>query len=136
MKRLIFLTALLASSQSHAEYNPFMSEKPAEVVMSQPSTAPQEVILQPIEVNPSDMLDKELKSLLNDISVRDEQDKNAPSDVSEYIATTNCTDIYYHTLEKRYEERKSKTCMQKQVKEKIIKEINKNEANQTKVMGK
>jgi hypothetical protein len=112
---------------------------PTQPVVAPVAAAPgvaEAAIAKPVEVNPSDLLDKELKGLLNDISVRDEQDRAQGPDVSTYIATTNCIDIYYHTIEKRYEERKSKACMQKQAKDKIITEINKNETKLIKGTGK
>jgi hypothetical protein len=136
MRKIIGLTLLIASSSAFAEYNPFLAVQPNVPVVNVEPGAPQVQQEKPADVNPADLLDKELKGLLNEISARDEQDKAQAADVTEYIATTNCVDIYYHTIEKRYEERKSKACIQSQAKEKIIQEIHKNEANQKKVTGK
>ena len=128
MKRIIFAIALIASSSAFADYDPFNAKPVSDAAVATAAQAsPDTPVATSPAVNPSDTLDKALKGLLNDISVREEQDKAQDADVTEYIATANCVDIYYHTIEKRYEERKTKACINEAAKSKIIQEIKKND---------
>lgn len=135
MRRLLLILLTLPAI-AHADYDPFSSKPPTSsigVVMpsggegdgNNPGNASQPTP----QIDPASLLDKELKGLLGDLKARDESDKNPTADTLEYVATTNCVDIYYHTTEKRYEERKSRTCLKEQAKRKIESEIKKNEAS-------
>lgn len=124
MKRIILpLMALLAlPGIASAEYNPFSPKAaPAAQVAPQPveplSTA---TVQEPSDPRNSANLDEELKSLLLRLDQSDSQVKN---DNVDFIATTNCVDIFYHNDTKTYEERTSKSCLKQATKDKINKEL-------------
>ncbi|MFK4132132.1 hypothetical protein ACI2KR_07515 [Pseudomonas luteola] len=135
MKKHILFSLLLVSGASFgAEYNPFLAEKPVEVSAPANNPAVPEAT-QVVAEDPSSMLDKELQGLLKDLKDRDNIDKSTQPDVTQYVATMNCVDIYYHATEKRYEERKSKSCLERQTKAKIINELNKNKSSRISATG-
>lgn len=138
MRRFLILTALLLPASAFADYDPF-SSKPAIAVgasVTTPETAPLAAVAAPTAppVDPSTLLDEELRRLMGELKARDHE-SNEPADAVEYIATTNCVDIYYHTAEKRYEERPTKACLANKAKKEIEDGIRKNKPSMVKANG-
>lgn len=122
MKRLMMLSVLLIPACAFADYDPFSSKQPTTVGPTVISSEAAQVASAPVvvtpAVDPSTLLDDELKRLMGELKARDHESME-PSEAVEYIATTNCVDIYYHTAEKRYEERPTKACLANKAKKEV-----------------
>jgi len=129
MRRLLIISVILFPACAFADYDPFSSKPPTEASVTVVSPEATQAALTPVAaapaVDPSTLLDAELRRLMGELKARD-QETVEPSDEVEYIATTNCVDIYYHTAEKRYEERPTKACLADKAKKVVESGIKKN----------